>query len=60
MKNLYKIEDELFAKKAIMFITEKSFMEGLTEKVEEWFKENGGVKKETKKSEEKSGDKKED
>jgi hypothetical protein len=43
-----------------MFITEKSFMEGLTEKVEEWFKENGGVKKETKKSEEKSGDKKED
>jgi len=44
-----KIEDELFAKRAIIFITEKSFMEGLTEKVEKWFKENGGVKKETKK-----------
>jgi len=44
-----KIEDELFAKRAIIFITEKSFMEGLTERVEKWFKENGGVKKEMKK-----------
>jgi len=48
-----RIEDELFAKKAIIFITEKSFMEGLTEKVEEWFKENGGVKKESKRYDDK-------
>jgi len=41
-----KIEDELFAKKAIEFITENSFIDGLTEKVEEWFKKNGGVKRE--------------
>ncbi len=46
-----KIDDELFAKNAIMFIAEKSFMEGLTEKVEEWFRENGGTKKESKKHE---------
>ena len=52
-----KIEDELFAKKAILFITENSFVEGLTEKVEEWFKKNGGVKKESTKTEEKSEDK---
>ena len=32
-----KIENELFAKKAILFVTEKSFVSGLTEKVEEWF-----------------------
>lgn len=43
-----RIEDELFAKRAILFITEKSFMGGLTEKVEKWFKDNGGVKKESK------------
>lgn len=48
-----RIEDELFAKKAIIFITEKSFMEGLTDRVEKWFKENGGVKKESKKYEDK-------
>jgi len=34
-----KIEDELLAKKAIEFVAEKSYINGLTEKVEEWFKE---------------------
>jgi exosome complex component RRP4 len=34
------IEDELFAKKAILFLVERSFMSGLTEEVEKWFKEN--------------------
>ncbi len=34
------VEDELFAKKAIMFVVEKSYIEGLTEKVQEWFNEN--------------------
>ncbi len=33
------VEDELFAKKAIMFIVENSFVEGLTEEVKRWFKE---------------------
>jgi len=32
-----KVEDELKAKEAIMFVVEKSFVEGLTEKVQEWF-----------------------
>lgn len=32
-----KIENELFAQKAILFVTEKSFIEGLTEKTKEWF-----------------------
>lgn len=40
-----KIEDELFAKKAIMFISEKSFIRGLTDEVQKWFKENKGGKK---------------
>jgi len=31
------VEDELFAKKAIMFIVENSFVEGLTEEVKKWF-----------------------
>ncbi|MCK5625170.1 KH domain-containing protein [Candidatus Pacearchaeota archaeon] len=35
-----KIEDELFAKKAILFVTEKSFTSGLTEEVKKWFEEN--------------------
>ena len=40
-----KVEDELLAKSAINFITEKSFSSGLTEEVEEWFKkEKGGSK----------------
>jgi len=33
-------ESELLAKKAIMFITEKFFLEGLTEEVKKWFGEN--------------------
>ena len=32
-----RIEDELFVKRAIMFITEKSFTSGLTEEVQKWF-----------------------
>jgi len=35
-----KIEDELLAKKAILFIVEKSIVGGLTELVEKFFKEN--------------------
>ena len=31
------VEDELFAKKAINFIAENSFVEGLTEEVKRWF-----------------------
>lgn len=34
-----RVEDELFAEKAILFVTEKSFIEGLTEKTKEWFEE---------------------
>lgn len=34
------IEGELFAKRAIMFVAEKSFISGLTEEVMKWFKEN--------------------
>tara|TARA_B100001971_G_scaffold208303_1_gene229945 strand:+ start:1624 stop:2286 length:663 start_codon:yes stop_codon:yes gene_type:complete len=32
-----KIENELLAKKAVIFVTEKSFIEGLTDKLKEWF-----------------------
>lgn len=32
-----KVEDELFAKKAILFVTEKSFTSGLTDEVKKWF-----------------------
>ena len=32
-----KIDDELFAKKAILFVTEKSFISGLTDEVKKWF-----------------------
>lgn len=35
-----KIEDEIVARKSILYIVEKSFIEGLTEAVEKWFKEN--------------------
>ena len=35
-----KVDDELFAKKAILFIVEKSFVDGLTEEVKKWFEEN--------------------
>jgi len=34
-----KVEDELFAKKAILFVTENSFISGLTEEVKKWFEE---------------------
>jgi len=32
-----KVEKELFAKKAILFVVEKSFVSGLTEEVKKWF-----------------------
>jgi len=32
-----KVEDELFAKKAVLFVAEKSFISGLTEEVKKWF-----------------------
>ncbi len=32
-----KIENELLAKKAIIFITEKSYIDGLTDEVKKWF-----------------------
>jgi exosome complex component RRP4 len=35
-----KIDDELFAKKAINFVCEKSYVSGLTEEVTKWFEEN--------------------
>lgn len=38
------VDSELLAKKAIMFVVEKSFSSGLTEEVEEWFKKNVGGK----------------
>jgi len=34
------VENELFAKKAILFVTENSFVSGLTEEVKKWFGEN--------------------
>ena len=34
-----KIENELFAKKAILFVTEKSFISGLTEEVKKFLEE---------------------
>ena len=34
------VEDELFAEKAIIFVTEKSFVEGLTDKTKEWLEKN--------------------
>lgn len=34
-----KVEDEIFAKEAILFITEKSFVLGLTEKMQKWLEE---------------------
>lgn len=49
----HKIEDELFAEKAIKFVTEKSFIEGLTEKTKEWLEEEKSGKKEIKKTKEK-------
>jgi exosome complex component RRP4 len=40
-----KIEDELYAKKAVLFVSEKSFISGLTEEMKDWFKENKGEEK---------------
>ena len=43
------VKDELFAEKAILFVTEKSFIEGLTEKTKEWLeREKKSEKKEIK------------
>lgn len=36
-----KVDDELFAKKAVEYVVENSFVEGLTEKVEGWFESQG-------------------
>ena len=36
-----KIEDELFAKKAILHVAEKSFISGLTEEMKKWFEGKG-------------------
>lgn len=47
-----KIEKELLAKKAIMFVTEKSFIKGLTDAVTKWFSENNPNGAKTEKSEE--------
>ena len=44
-----KIEDELFAKEAIKFVTEKSFIDGLTDKTKEWLEKQNGKKTEVKK-----------
>ena len=37
-----KVEDELFAKKAILCVAEKCFVSGLTEEMEKWFAEEKG------------------
>ncbi len=39
-----KIEDELKAKQAILFVTDKFFIHGLTEQVKEWFEKEKGSK----------------
>ena len=48
-----KVEDELFAEKAIRFVTEKSFIEGLTEKTKEWLEEQKQEEKKEKTKEKK-------
>jgi len=35
-----KIEDELYAKKAILHVCDKSYMSGLTDEITKWFNEN--------------------
>lgn len=52
------IEDELLAKRAILFVTQKSFISGLTDEVVKWFK--GEIKGKTKKEESKDNDTEED
>jgi exosome complex component RRP4 len=37
-----KVDDELFAKKAVFHVAEKSFMSGLTEEMTEWFAKEKG------------------
>jgi exosome complex component RRP4 len=37
------IEKELFAKKAVMFVAEKSFISGLTEELKKWFEKEKNV-----------------
>lgn len=39
-----KIENELLAKKAILFVAEKSFISGLTDEMKKWFEKGGGNK----------------
>lgn len=39
------VEQELYAKKAIMFVSEKSFVHGLTEELKNWFDKNKNDKK---------------
>ena len=43
-----QVEDELFAKKAIVFVSEKSFINGLTEQIKKWFDESKEGKKSNK------------
>ena len=40
-----KVEDELFAKKAILYVTENSSSSGLTDEMKKWFEENKEKKK---------------
>ena len=37
-----KVEDELFAKKAILYVAEKSFVSGLTDEMKKWFEKERG------------------
>ncbi len=37
-----KIEDELFAKKAILYVSENALNQGLTDEMKKWFDENRG------------------
>jgi exosome complex component RRP4 len=39
------IEKELFAKEAVLFVAENSFIEGLTEEIKKWFEEKKGGRK---------------
>jgi len=39
-----KVDDELFAKNAILHVAENSTLAGLTEEMNKWFEENGGEK----------------
>jgi len=39
-----KIEDEILAKKAIIFVTKRSFVSGLTDELKKWFEKEKGSK----------------